>query len=91
MSNKSLTIVLPVHNGESRLAASVTEMLELASDLTSRFSIMIVDDGSTDDTSAVAEELSTLLSAGDRRSGSGSGAGWGRSSAWSGGASIRTW
>lgn len=60
MSNKSLTIVLPVHNGEKRLAASVTEMLELASDLTSRFSIMIVDDGSTDDTSSVAQELSTL-------------------------------
>jgi hypothetical protein len=57
--NKSLTIVLPVHNGESQLADSVTEMLDLASDLTSRFTIMIVDDGSTDDTSAVAHELST--------------------------------
>jgi hypothetical protein len=34
-------------------------MLDLASDLTSRFTIMIVDDGSTDDTSAVAHELST--------------------------------
>jgi hypothetical protein len=60
VSNKSLTIVLPVHNGEKRLAESVTEMLELASDLTSRFSIMIVDDGSTDDTSAVAKELSSM-------------------------------
>lgn len=58
MSNKSLTIVLPVYNGESRLASCVTQMLELASDLTTRFSIMIVDDGSTDDTSAVAQELS---------------------------------
>lgn len=57
MSNKSLTIVLPVHNGESRLAQCVTQMLELASDLTPHFSIMIVDDGSTDDTSLVAEEL----------------------------------
>lgn len=59
MSNKSLTIVLPVYNGESRLANSVTEMLELASDLTPQFSILIVDDGSTDDTSTVAQELST--------------------------------
>ncbi len=59
MSNKSLTVVLPVYNGESRLASCVTQMLELASDLTSQFSIMIVDDGSTDDTSAVAQELST--------------------------------
>jgi hypothetical protein len=33
-------------------------MLDLASDLTSQFSILIVDDGSTDDTSAVAQELS---------------------------------
>ena len=54
-----LTIVLPVYNGESRLAELRHQMLELASDLTSHFSIMIVDDGSTDDTSAVAKELST--------------------------------
>jgi glycosyltransferase involved in cell wall biosynthesis len=59
VSNKSLTIVLPVYNSESRLATSVTQMLELASDLTTQFSIMIVDDGSTDDTSAVAQELAT--------------------------------
>ena len=59
MSNRSLTIVLPVYNGESRLTNCVQQMLELASDLTSQFSILIVDDGSTDDTSAVAQELST--------------------------------
>lgn len=57
MSNKSLTIVLPVYNGESKLAGNVTEMLELASDLTPHFKIMIVDDGSTDETSTVAQEL----------------------------------
>jgi glycosyltransferase involved in cell wall biosynthesis len=57
VSNKSLTIVLPVYNGESNLATSVTEMLELASDLTPHFKIMIVDDGSTDETSTVAQEL----------------------------------
>jgi hypothetical protein len=59
VSNKSLTIVLPVYNGESRLTHHVTEMLELASELTSSFEVMIVDDGSTDDTSAVAQELAT--------------------------------
>jgi glycosyltransferase involved in cell wall biosynthesis len=58
VSNKSLTIVLPVYNGESQLANCVTQMLELASDLTPHFSIMIVDDGSTDDTAVVAQELS---------------------------------
>jgi hypothetical protein len=57
--NKSLTIVLPVYNNESLLAPCVTQMLDLASDLTSRFSIMIVDDGSTDDTSSVAQELAS--------------------------------
>lgn len=59
MSNRSLTIVLPVYNCESQLSQNVEQMLELASDLTSRFSILIVDDGSTDDTSTVAQELAT--------------------------------
>jgi len=59
VSNRSLTIVLPVHNCESRLSQNVEQMLELASDLTAHFSILIVDDGSTDDTSSVAQELAT--------------------------------
>jgi hypothetical protein len=57
VSNKSLTVVLPVYNGATRLRASVREILELASELTSRFGILIVDDGSTDATLEVAEEL----------------------------------
>ena len=56
--NKSLTIVLPVHNGESKLRGCVREILEVASDMTSAFGILIVDDGSTDATYEVAEELS---------------------------------
>lgn len=56
--NPSLTIVLPVYNGESRLRGCVGEILELASELTPDFSVLIVDDGSTDDTYAAAEELS---------------------------------
>jgi Glycosyl transferase family 2 len=56
--SKSLTIVLPVHNGESRLRSCVREILDVASDLTSAFGILIVDDGSTDSTFEVAEELS---------------------------------
>jgi hypothetical protein len=55
--NKSLTIVLPVHNGESNLRANVHEMLELASELTAQFGILIVDDGSSDSTFEVAEGL----------------------------------
>jgi hypothetical protein len=57
--NKSLTIVLPVYNGESRLRRSVVELLELASDLTSQFSILVIDDGSTDHTYEVAGELAS--------------------------------
>jgi hypothetical protein len=53
----SLTIVLPIHNGESRLRGCVSEILELASELTPKFNLLIVDDGSTDDTFAAAEEL----------------------------------
>jgi Glycosyl transferase family 2 len=59
VSNRSLTIVLPVYNCESRLSQSIEQMLELASDLTTQFSILIVDDGSTDETSTVAQELAT--------------------------------
>jgi Glycosyl transferase family 2 len=55
--NKSLTIVLPVHNAESRLRKNVGELLDLASELTSKFGVLIVDDGSSDSTFEVAEEL----------------------------------
>jgi hypothetical protein len=55
--NKSLTVVLPVYNGESRLRKSVHEILELASELTSKFGVLIIDDGSNDATYEVAEEL----------------------------------
>jgi glycosyltransferase involved in cell wall biosynthesis len=55
--NKSLTIVLPVHNGESRLPHQVDTILEIAWELTNRFSILILDDGSTDDTYEVAGQL----------------------------------
>jgi glycosyltransferase involved in cell wall biosynthesis len=55
--NKSLTVVLPVYNGESRLRKSVNEILELASELTTKFGVLIIDDGSNDATYEVAEEL----------------------------------
>jgi len=57
--NKSLTVVLPVYNGETRLRKSVHEILELASELTSKFGVLIIDDGSNDSTFEVAEELAT--------------------------------
>ena len=54
---KSLTVVLPIHNGESRLRSHVRELLDVGSELTTDFKILIVDDGSTDATFEVAEEL----------------------------------
>jgi hypothetical protein len=52
-------IVLPVHNAETRLRADVCGLLELASELTPKFGVLIIDDGSTDATYEVAEELAT--------------------------------
>lgn len=59
MKNSSLSIVLPVHNAQERLAASVTAILDVLPELTSRFDLAIVDDGSIDDTIEVAHELAT--------------------------------
>jgi glycosyltransferase involved in cell wall biosynthesis len=53
----SLTIVLPVYNAEQRLAAQVNQLLDVLPELTRRFEILLVDDGSTDDTAHVADEL----------------------------------
>jgi hypothetical protein len=54
---RSLSVLLPVCNVQSTLAATVLEILEVVSDLTQRFDLVIVDDGSTDATSEVAYEL----------------------------------
>ena len=56
--NRSLTVLLPVRDAQSTLAATVTEILEMASDLSERFELLIIDDGSSDATSEVAQELS---------------------------------
>jgi glycosyltransferase involved in cell wall biosynthesis len=54
----SLTVLLPVRNAQSSLAASVQEVLEVVSELSRQFELVIIDDGSTDATSEVAHELS---------------------------------
>jgi len=54
----SLTVVLPVRNAEASLSGQVTEVLETAGELTDAFQVVLVDDGSTDDTFDVAVELS---------------------------------
>jgi glycosyltransferase involved in cell wall biosynthesis len=52
-----LSVVLTVHNAEKTLAGHVARMLDVLPDLTSQFELLIVDDGSTDQTEEVAHEL----------------------------------
>ena len=54
---RSLTVLLPVQDVQSTLADTVAEVLEIASDLTHRFELLIIDDGSTDATCEIADEL----------------------------------
>jgi len=55
---RSLTVLLPVRDAQSTLTATVAQVLEMASDLSERFELLIIDDGSSDATSEVAHELS---------------------------------
>jgi glycosyltransferase involved in cell wall biosynthesis len=55
--NRSLSVLLPVHNAQSSLATKVEEILELLPELTERFELLITDDGSTDGTWEAACEL----------------------------------
>jgi glycosyltransferase involved in cell wall biosynthesis len=55
--NRSLSVLLPVHNAQSSLASKVEEILELLPELTERFELLITDDASTDGTWEAACEL----------------------------------
>lgn len=56
---RSLTVLLPVENAQATLAKNVRRLLEVLPELTGQFEILIVDDGSSDATFEVADELST--------------------------------
>ena len=55
--NDSLSVLLLVRNAQQHLATDVAEMLDVASDLTDRIELLILDDGSTDHTEEVAWDL----------------------------------
>ncbi|MBN2021420.1 MAG: glycosyltransferase [Pirellulales bacterium] len=54
---RSLSVLMPVHNVQFVLAGAVQELLEVLPELTSRFELVIIDDGSTDATIEVADDL----------------------------------
>jgi glycosyltransferase involved in cell wall biosynthesis len=55
--NQQLTVVLPMHNMERQIRSSVHDLLDLSVLIRTPFEIVIVDDGSTDDTFETACEM----------------------------------
>jgi cellulose synthase/poly-beta-1,6-N-acetylglucosamine synthase-like glycosyltransferase len=55
--NPSLSIILPVYNAQATLARQIGQLLDVLPDLTSRFEIFVVDDGSTDHTDEIAHQF----------------------------------
>ena len=53
----SLSVVLPIYNGAHRLARRVGLLLELLPEITVRFEILILDNGSADQTEEIAYDL----------------------------------
>ncbi len=63
-SIESLSIVVPAHNEEQNVAGLVEDIRSTCDELfdndDSRYEVIIVDDGSTDDTAKVAQQLASL-------------------------------
>ncbi len=57
---KSLTVVLPMHNCERQLRSSVLEILEFCQSTNVMINVVVVDDGSTDETYETACEMSRV-------------------------------
>lgn len=57
MPRDSLSVVIPVHNGQSILTLAVGRILDVMPDLVGRFEVLIVDDGSNDGTEEAAWDL----------------------------------
>ena len=54
---RSLSVLLPVRNTQSTLYAQVEQILDVLAELTPSFELIIIDDGSTDATIEIADEL----------------------------------
>ena len=57
--DRTLTVLLPVENAQATLARDVRRLLEILPELTDSFEVLIIDDGSTDATIEVADDLSS--------------------------------
>ncbi len=55
----SLAILLPVYNAQHHLEVAALDLLEIAAELTDRLELLIIDDGSTDQTIEIARCLAT--------------------------------
>lgn len=56
---RSLSVLLPVRDEQSTLAATILEILEILPELTPRFELIVIDDGSKDATLEVADDLAS--------------------------------
>jgi hypothetical protein len=54
---QSVSVFLPVRNAQSDLESQVEQLLDLLPELSGRFDVLIIDDGSTDETIDVARDL----------------------------------
>ena len=57
--DKRLTIVIPALNEQEKIAETIEGVLPLARDLLDDFEIILIDDGSTDDTGAIMDRFAT--------------------------------
>lgn len=55
--DRSLTVVLPIHNAERTLRRDVRAVLDAAADLSPKIEVLVVDNASTDDSYEAASEL----------------------------------
>lgn len=57
---RSLSVVMPAHNEAENIEATIFEALQAAAAVAERFEVVVVDDGSTDATTAIVESIAAV-------------------------------